>query len=66
MAATTDAPPANPDYMLDPNAVIKDDALLRAAKHPTTPTLVEPGNRVKIPGEPGLSHYKSEYRRSVQ
>ena len=41
MAATTDTPPAIPDYMLDTNAVIKGDALWQAAKHPTTPTLVE-------------------------
>jgi len=52
MAVTTDVPPAIPGYMLDPNAVIKDDAVRRAAEHTTTPTLVESGNRVRIPGEP--------------
>jgi hypothetical protein len=65
MVATTGALPAIPDYMLDPDAAIKD-AVRRVAKHPTTPTLVESGNRAKIPGEPSLSHYKSEHGRSAR
>jgi hypothetical protein len=34
MAATTEALPAIPDYMLDPNAVTKDDAVWRGGKAP--------------------------------
>jgi hypothetical protein len=34
MAAATEAPPAIPDYMLDPNAVTKDEAVWRNGKAP--------------------------------